>query len=101
MITIDTVTKGLRDGAVRIVDSPNGDGAVCRIGECWFYFGGNEAEGCSGEEYAASVPESDLAREIHETLEGFREAPDTYGDEYAYYDAVLTERQAAKITEGI
>ena len=91
MISLEMVTRGLKNGTVSIVDSPNGDGAVCKIGDYWFYFGGSEAESCSAEEYAASVPESDLAREIHETLEGFREAPETYGDEYAYYEAMLTE----------
>ena len=91
MITLEIITRGLKNGTVSVVDSPNGDGAVCKIGDYWFYFGGNEAESCSGEEYAASVPESDLAREIHETLEGFREAPEIYRDEYAYYEAMLRE----------
>ena len=48
MITPEMIRDGLKFGAVAIIDSPNGDGAVCQIGESWFYFGGMEAETQTG-----------------------------------------------------
>ena len=93
MITPQMIADGLASGAVSIVDSPNGDGAVCRIGhEWWFYFGGETAEQSTAADYTASVPREDIVREIVETLDGFREDP-SYQDEYRFYEAFLRENQ--------
>ena len=88
-ITLDVVRKAYRKGVIRLADSPNGDGVVCRIGDGWFYFGGMEAESSTVEEYAANVPEEDIVREIHEAIEGI--GKDLDADEYNYYGSVLDE----------
>ena len=91
MITTEMIEDGLDSGAVSIVDSPNGDGAVCQIGpEWWFYFGGEEAEQSTAADYTVRVPRADIVREIMETLDDFREDP-TYQNEYHYYEAFLRE----------
>ena len=91
MITPQMIADGLDSGAVSIVDSPNGDGAVCRIGpEWWFYFGGQTAEQSTAADYVKNVPRADIVREIMDTLEDFREDP-SYQDEYGYYEAFLRE----------
>ena len=98
MITPQMIEDGLASGAVAIVDSPNGDGAVCRIGpDWWFYFGGETAEQSTSADYTASVPREDIVREIVETLDGFREDP-SYQDEYRYYEAFLRENQPERGT---
>ena len=38
MITENMIRRGLASGIVEIVESPHQDGAVCQIGENWFYF---------------------------------------------------------------
>ena len=91
MITPQMIEDGLDNGAVSIADSPNGDGAVCRIGpEWWFYFDGETAEQSTAADYTANVPREDIVREIMETLDDFREDP-SYQDEYHYYEAFLRE----------
>ena len=89
MITREMVSKGRAIGAIRLDTSPNGDGTVCRIGENWFYFGGQEAENSDPEEYLKNVGEEGVRDEIFTTLEDFREAPYTYEDEYKYYESYL------------
>ena len=53
MITLEQITAGMEHGDIAVVDSPNGDGAVCQIGEYTFYFGGQEAEDMTAVEYLA------------------------------------------------
>ena len=55
-----------------IVDSPNGDGAVCEIGTSWFHAFGSEGESMTAAEYAANVPREDIVREIADALRSFR-----------------------------
>ena len=93
-ITLGMVLWGLQNGVVSIVDHPDGDGAVCQIGEHWFYFGGLEAEEQTAKEYTSNVPEKDIAEEILGTLEEFCKNPDTFGDEYGYYEAILLEKMS-------
>lgn len=38
MITEAMIREGYEAGIVRLIDSPHGGGAVCQIGESWFYF---------------------------------------------------------------
>ena len=92
MISKELLSKGYDAGLVRIVDSPMGDGAVCAIGENWFYFGGLTAEQHSAAEYVKAVPKEDILNEIFMVLEDFRREAGDFGDEYMYYDSYLREK---------
>ena len=92
MISIDMLARGYDAGFVRIIDSPLGDGAVCAIGENWFYFGGMTAEEYTAAEYIKVVPKAEILREIFSVLEDFRKEAGDFGDEYMYYDSYLSER---------
>ena len=89
-ITPEMIAEGFDNGAVRIIDSPNNDGAVCDIGKSWFYAFGSEGESMTAAEYAANVPREDIAREIADALRSFRVTPG-FEDEYNYYKAFLRE----------
>lgn len=91
MINRNLLVKGYEVGAVRIVDSPFGDGTVCKIGDGWFYFDGETAEQETAESYVLKVPKEDAIEAIFSTLESFREDPDCFLDEYMYYDTFLRE----------
>lgn len=95
MIRFEQVMDGMEHGDIAVVDSPNDDGAVCQIGENWFYFGGQEAEDMTAAEYLANVPKDEIAKEILGTLEDFRHDPD-FADEYGYYEAFLREQAAER-----
>lgn len=93
MITKEMIREGLNERLIRLVPDPNGcDGTVCKIEDGWFYFGGQEAERMTPEEYLACVPEVDIINEIFDTLEDFRKHPDCFEDEYEYYESVLIYR---------
>ena len=66
-------------------------GTVCAIGDdgYWFYFGGATAAEENPEEYLRKVPIEDVVSEVFAELEDFRKNHDTFGDEYAYYAAIL------------
>lgn len=97
MITEAMVSAGYATGVIRIVDSPNGDGAVCQIGDNWFYFGGHEAEGVSAEEYVRNTPLEDIITEIHIVLTDFGwSRDDELADEYRYYESYLREHGITK-----
>lgn len=90
MITKETIATGIERSAVRFVEDPNmGSGTVCQIGDNWFYFGGETAEGCTPKEYVNATPRCDLIQEVYVALEGLRAAGEE--DEYRYYDTYLTE----------
>lgn len=91
MITHQMIVDGYRKGIVKLVDSPNGDGTVCQIGDNWFYFGGEAAEGVSPEQYRNDVPEDGIIDEIYFTLKYFHEDGGEYLDEYMYYEFFLNE----------
>ena len=93
MITHQMIVEGYRNGTVKLVDSPNGDGTVCQIGDNWFYFGGEAAEGVSPEQYKKDVPEDGIIDEIYFTLKVFREDGGEYLDEYMYYECFLNENK--------
>lgn len=84
------IVTGYHTGVIRIIDSPLGDGAVCAIGDNWFYFGGYEAEQESAASYVRAVPSEDIIREIYDVLEDFRKCED-FQDEYQYYASYLYE----------
>ena len=91
MITKNMISAGYQAGLVTLCESPNEDGVVCKIGECWFYFGGMTAEGCTVEEYKANVPEEDIIDEIFRVLDDFRKSGPELEDEYIYYECFLRE----------
>ena len=95
MIRFEQVIDGMEHGDIAVVDSPNDDGAVCKIGDNWFYFGGQEAEDMTAAEYLANVPKDEIAKEILGALEDFRHDPG-FADEYGYYEAFLHERAAER-----
>ena len=55
MIRFEQVVEGMEHGDISVVDSPNDDGAVCKIGDNWFYFGGQEAEDMTAAAMRVSV----------------------------------------------
>ena len=92
IITKEMIKEGLNKNIVLLIVDPNmGDGTVCSIGEYWFYFGGLTAEENNPEEYAKSIPRETIIDEIYDTLEDFRQDPDTFSDEYQYYYWYLKE----------
>lgn len=98
MITKEMVRDGIRNGSIRFVTDPNMEaGTVCQIGEHWIYFGGETAEGMQPEDYLRAVPMEDIVNEVFDVLEDFRRSGDTFGDEYAYYEAYLIERMEPNI----
>ncbi len=72
MITEQMIADGYDKKLVRLMNSPNDDGTVCRIGDYWFYFGGQRAECMSAEEYRTNTHRNDIIREIFETLDDFK-----------------------------
>jgi len=92
------VRDGFRRGHIRLVVDPNMDhGTVCQIGDHWFYFGGETAEGMQPEEYLQAVPAKDIVDEVFEALDDFRLSGEELEDEYAYYEEYLIERMEPNI----
>lgn len=93
MITLSAVRKGYDSGLIRLVESPNEDGIVCAIGDCWFYFGGITAEEYDNvEEYKKNIPVECITEEIFNTLDDFwRCGYEEFRDEYLYYEYFLLE----------
>lgn len=90
MITKEKVKRAYDSGIIKIVDSPNGDGAVCEIGELRFCFGGVTAEEETAESYVQNVPREDIVDEIFEPLEGYRKDDSSFFGEYAYCETYIT-----------
>lgn len=92
MITKELLQYGFDEGFVTLDKS---DGVVCRIGEHWFYFGGQEAEDYDDPvQYLREHGERDVLDMIYNVLEDFRTG-DCFEQEYAYYDAYLHEKLLA------
>lgn len=87
-ITHEMIKKAYEEGLIKIIDSPHDDGAVCKIGEYWFYFGGEAAEEMTASEYIANVPKEDIITEIATALDDFY-GKETFEDEYDYYFAII------------
>lgn len=87
-ITHEMIKKAYEEGLIKIIDSPHDDGAVCKIGEYWFYFGGETAEEMTASEYIANVPKEDIITEIATALDDFY-GKETFEDEYDYYFAII------------
>lgn len=98
MITKRMVRDGIRNRSIRFVTDPNmKTGTVCQIGEHWIYFGGETAEWMQPEDYLRAVSLEDIVNEVFDVLEDFRRSDETFGDEYAYYEAYLNEQRAKAI----
>ena len=98
MITKRMVRDGIRNGSIRFVTDPNmKTGTVCQIGEHWIYFGGETAEWMQPGDYLRAVSLEDIVNEVFDVLENFRRSDETFGDEYAYYEAYLNEQRANAI----
>lgn len=92
MITKKKILSGLKEKLITLITDPNMEcGTVCKIGDCWFYFGGETAEEMEPDEFLKCIPEEDIVNEIFDTLETFRQ-DDECLDEYEYYDTILTYR---------
>lgn len=89
VITLDAVHDAYRKGIARLVESPNEDGVVCQIGDYWFCFGGQTAEGATVDSYKADIPENDIVREIYDAVTDIGKNLDA--DEYNYYATILKE----------
>lgn len=94
MIKYGDLLAGYEKGVVRFIPSPDGDGkhdTVCKIGDNWFYFGGQEAEVCVPDEYLSGVGMRFAIMCLYDSLNGAGGMVDYDPDEYAYYEAVLEE----------
>lgn len=91
MIDKETIRKAIDKKIIHFEINPHMEGeTVCFIGDYWFYFGGQEAEEMTPEEYMKNVPMDDIVNEVYNTLESFKE--DTFSkDEYEYYESVILE----------
>lgn len=97
MIRYGDLMAGYEKGVVRFVPSPDGDGerdTVCKIGDGWFYFCGQEAEVSTPSELIENVGVKFLLEWAYNALndvgglDGLRSSDP---DEYAYYESVLDE----------
>ncbi len=87
-ITRQMIKRAYEEGLVKIIDSPHNNGAVCRIGEYWFYFGGETAEEMTASEYISNTPKEDIINEITTTLDDFYGC-EALEDEYGYYFSII------------
>lgn len=88
-ISLDMVVAGYNAGVIKLMESPNGDGVVCGIGDNWFYFGGHTAEEYKTvKEFQSDIPTDTIIQEIYETLNVFST---DFEDEYLYYSLYLRE----------
>lgn len=90
MITANQIKTGINQGVIQFDIDPNmGSGTVCRIGDSWFYFGGETAESLNPQEYLNNIPMEDIVQEIWETLDDFSKSGECFIDEYHYYESIL------------
>ncbi len=87
-ITIQDVERGYKDGIIRLIHDPKGNGTAYEIRECQFTFGGLAAEEYGLEKFKETVPEDESISEIFEVIEDMRYNPE-FADEYGYYQSVL------------
>lgn len=100
MITIEMIEEGIRQGIIRIEDTSTLPLSaveigtpICRIGEYWFYFAGQEGEECLGAtNFLLNSKRDDIVRQIYDALSGFSSNDGELYDEYCYYEWYLKER---------
>ena len=89
MITKYMIECGYNNGLIRLINSPNGDGIACQIGDNWFYFDGDNAEQYdSVDKYKQDVQKVDIVQNIFDVLSVFMYE---FTDEYLYYECYLKE----------
>lgn len=90
-ITVQDVRAGFKSGLVRLTDDDFGD-VVCEIGfgvsKNWFWFGGEEAEGTTADEYLRDIPMDTIIDDVVATLKGFQQDDP---DEWMFYRQMLDE----------
>ena len=100
MVIIDKndIVQGIKNGIIELVKSPHGDGTVCSIGDCWFYFGGQTAEEYGDpEQYMKDMGFRTVVNEIFSALEGIKGKDEkTIPDEWWYYRFYLNEQLMKK-----
>lgn len=97
-ITKRMLELGYEQGIVRLeLEELSCAETICKIGDNWFYFGGELAEELSPEEYVKAVPKEDLLQEIITVLEDFKTE---FPDEYLYYYYYLKENIAETLKKG-
>lgn len=90
MITKEIIKECVEKGFIRFIVDPNmGQGTVCQIGDRWFCFGGETAEKENPAEFLANADMDEVVRDVCETLDGYRQLPDS-PEEYQYYEAFLS-----------
>lgn len=92
------IVAGLEKGIIELIDSPHGDGVVCKIGDNWFYFGGEEAERSTVGEYKQNIPKDVIVKDICAVLADFEGEPN-FNDEYLYYYCHLCEQMKELVAE--
>lgn len=90
-ITAQDVRAGFKSGLVRLTDDGTGD-VACEIGfgesKNWFWFGGEEAEGVTVDEYLRDIPMDTIIDEVVAALKGFQQDDP---DEWMFYRQMLDE----------
>lgn len=95
MITRNMVKQAYRAGIIKIIDSPNGDGAACGIGEHWFYFDIDHGEDHLAVDYEEFFDKDYIVDKIYCALEEMREQPEYFDTEYEYYESFILENLPA------
>ena len=96
MLSKDTIKKAINDGIITFVADPTAEsGTVCKIGNNWFYFGGQTAEQYNPNDYLRYADIDDIVNNIHEVLDEFSRL-DMFHDEYLYYEAYITHNLKVK-----
>ena len=72
MLSKDTIKKAINDGIITFVADPTAEsGTVCKIGNNWFYFGGQTAEQYNPNDYLRYADIDDIVNNIYEVLDEF------------------------------
>ena len=96
MLSKDTIKKAINDGIITFVADPTAEsGTVCKIGNNWFYFGGQTAEQYNPNDYLKYANIDDIVNSIYEVLDEFSKL-DMFHDEYLYYEAYITHNLKVK-----
>lgn len=88
----DLVKLGYEQGLVKLVCKIHPyEGIVCTIGDFWFFFGGETAEGYSSvEDFKKDIPEESFLTDIYNTLKNFEKCAHL-SDEYQYCITYIKE----------
>ena len=88
MITKAMLKEGFNKSLIELIESPNGDGIVCKIGKMWFTFGGNATKELSVEKYKQYIPFDAIIDEIFQALQKLN-TNRIHRNEYKYYKGYL------------